>query len=168
VQGDQLLSKLNWKETAELLAMTAIVASLLFVGLQLKQSQDIAIATQYHQRTALAVEVFNAQLESGDLAFWGKASGRKLTEQLPYEKLGQRWLTGAVYLAVADNHYYQYQSGFLEEESWQPQRLTLRLNLANPESAIHYALRSVIGPYRASFLALCDELIAEAESEARE
>jgi hypothetical protein len=162
------MNKLNWKETAELLAMAAIVASLLFVGLQLKQAQDIAISTQYHQRTALAVEVFNAQLESGDLAFWGKATGREPTEELPYEELGQRWLTGAVYLALADNHYYQYQSGFLEEESWQAQRRTLKLNLATPESAIHYALRSRNGAYRASFLELCDELTAEAASEARE
>jgi hypothetical protein len=42
------MSKLNWKETAELLAMAAIVASLLFVGLQLKQAQDIGAVNWRH------------------------------------------------------------------------------------------------------------------------
>lgn len=38
----------NWKEFAELTGIVAIVASLLFVGLQLKQGHEIALATQYH------------------------------------------------------------------------------------------------------------------------
>ena len=34
----------NWKDTAELIGVAAIVASLIFVGLQLKQERDLAIA----------------------------------------------------------------------------------------------------------------------------
>ena len=34
----------NWKDTAELIGIAAIVASLIFVGLQLKQDRDLAIA----------------------------------------------------------------------------------------------------------------------------
>ena len=34
----------NWKDIAELTGIAAIVASLIFVGLQLKQSQDIALS----------------------------------------------------------------------------------------------------------------------------
>lgn len=36
----------NWKDTAELVGIAAIVASLVFVGLELQQSQRIAIAEQ--------------------------------------------------------------------------------------------------------------------------
>lgn len=36
----------NWKDTAELLGIAAIVASLIFVGLELRQSQRIAYAEQ--------------------------------------------------------------------------------------------------------------------------
>ncbi len=46
----------NWKGTAELIGFTAIVASLIFVGLQLKQSQEIAIAAQYQERANAEVE----------------------------------------------------------------------------------------------------------------
>jgi len=41
------LKPTNWKDIAELIGITAIVASLIFVGLQLKQSQEIAMAAQY-------------------------------------------------------------------------------------------------------------------------
>jgi hypothetical protein len=34
----------------QIVGMVAIVASLVFVGMQLKQSQDIAIAAQYQAR----------------------------------------------------------------------------------------------------------------------
>jgi hypothetical protein len=44
------IKKSDWKDIAELIGIAAIVASLLFVGLQMKQSQEIAIAAQYHDR----------------------------------------------------------------------------------------------------------------------
>ena len=37
----------SWKNIGELLGVTAIVASLIFVGLQMQQDQDIAIADTY-------------------------------------------------------------------------------------------------------------------------
>ena len=37
----------NWKDIAELLGIGAIVASLIFVGLQIQQDQEIAIAATY-------------------------------------------------------------------------------------------------------------------------
>ena len=41
----------SWKDVAELVGIIAIVASLIFVGLELRQSQQIAIAGQYQDRT---------------------------------------------------------------------------------------------------------------------
>ena len=38
------MRKADWKSIAELIGIAAIVASLLFVGLQMRQSQEIAIA----------------------------------------------------------------------------------------------------------------------------
>ncbi len=37
------MNKTNWKDIAELIGIAAIVASSVFVGIQMKQSQDIAI-----------------------------------------------------------------------------------------------------------------------------
>ena len=48
------MSKSNWKDIAEFTGMVAIVLSLIFVGLQMKQSQEIAIAETYQQEIEAA------------------------------------------------------------------------------------------------------------------
>ena len=50
------MKKEELKAAAELIGIAAIVASLVFVGLQMKQSQDIAIAEQYQARSTAASE----------------------------------------------------------------------------------------------------------------
>ena len=86
------------------------------------------------------------------------------TERTP-EDLGRLILTGLSYLTLADNHYYQYQSGFLDDESWNTQRRTLKRQLAHPASASRYTLENSTTTFRESFVQLCDDLIAEIESE---
>ncbi len=150
--------------------MAAIVASLVFVGLQLKQSQDIAIATQYHERASLAIDIFNAQLESGDLSMWARLGGLDATADRSVEDQGRAYLTGLSYLTLADNHYYQFQSDFLDDESWGTQRRTLKRFLAHPASAatLRFAIRSSTSTFRDSFVELCNEIVAEIESESGE
>jgi hypothetical protein len=57
-------NKSSWKDTAELIGIAAIVASLIFVGLQLKQEQNIAIA-----QTIQGFAETNANLRMGGLEF---------------------------------------------------------------------------------------------------
>ena len=155
----------DWKGTAELIGITAIVASLIFVGLQLKQSQEIAIGTQYHQRAALAVENFNAQLESGDLRVWGMISGLEITPDRSVEDAGRSHLMGVTYLIMADNHFFQYQSGFTDEESWQTQRALLKSVMGSTLSPPRAVLEKSGYPFRPSFVELCNTVIEELRSE---
>ena len=166
ITGDSSMRTTNWKDVAELMGITAIVASLIFVGLQLKQSQEIAIATQYHQRAALAVENFNAQLESGDLRVWGRISGLDITPDRSVEDAGRIHLMGVTYLTMADNHFYQYQSGFMDEESWQTQRALLKRVLGTAISPPRGVLDQNIIGFRPSFIELCNTLMEENRSEA--
>jgi hypothetical protein len=53
------------KDIAELIGLVAIVASLIFVGLQLKQSQEIALATQYQARAETTMNLSLAHIEAG-------------------------------------------------------------------------------------------------------
>ena len=95
----------NWKDIAELFGVASIVASLIFVGLQLKQSQKIAIADVYQQQAALLIEVqISAYTSEQRLeAIVKRDSGKPLTEadkrilysiKLPwltyYENVGSR------------------------------------------------------------------------------
>ncbi len=111
-----LLKTIHWKDIAELIAVVAIVASLLFVGLQLKQSQQIALATQYQARTQAIQGLIETQMEIGQVTNapgWRDAVSNGV---LAFDINEAHWL----WLAF-DNHYFQYQSGFLEESAWQAQ-----------------------------------------------
>ena len=69
----------DWKGIAEMIGITAIVASLIFVGLQMKQSQDIANAERSMLRAAILVEVNNAINEYANIWASGN-SGEELNE----------------------------------------------------------------------------------------
>jgi hypothetical protein len=63
----------NWKSIAELLGITAVVASLVFVGLQLQQAQDIAIAEMNASLVANVAEENNAVMENVNVWMRGNA-----------------------------------------------------------------------------------------------
>jgi len=105
------------KDIAELIGLVAIVASLIFVGLQLKQSQEIALATQYQARAETTMNLSLVHLEAG------------YTPRIPSLRAGvsdevsSEDINTYLWLWIAmDNHYYQYQAGFLSEEAWQAQQ----------------------------------------------
>jgi len=54
----------SWRATAEMIGIAAIVASLIFVGLELRQSQQIALASQYQERTDSGRQYFYESLNS--------------------------------------------------------------------------------------------------------
>jgi len=54
----------NWKDIAGMLGIGAIVASLIFVGLQLQQSREIAVGPQYQERANAAIENYMSQIQS--------------------------------------------------------------------------------------------------------
>ena len=63
----------------QLTGMTGIIASLIFVGLQLKQSQEIAIAETFLSILSSEIEVLNSTSENAEI--WAKAnSGAELTD----------------------------------------------------------------------------------------
>ena len=106
----------QWKDVAELTGLVAIVASLIFVGLQLKQSQDIALATQYQARAETTMNLSLAHIEAGYTTRIPSLRAG-LSDEVSAEDINTNlWLWIAM-----DNHHYQYQAGFLSEEAWQAQ-----------------------------------------------
>ncbi len=70
----------GWKDTVELVGIAAIVASLVFVGLQMRQEQEIAIVDTYGELSQSGVELtfkIGEQLE-----IWKKGlDGEHLTDE---------------------------------------------------------------------------------------
>jgi hypothetical protein len=62
----------DWKEIAELIGIAAIVASLIFVGVQLKQEQQIALTEIYEASVSSATELDIAISENANI--WLKSN----------------------------------------------------------------------------------------------
>lgn len=101
----------NWKVLAELVGIIAIVASLIFVGLQLKQGHEVALAAQYQARAEAYMDFSLAGIE----ADWMIPPLRSLGG----EKVSARDISAVMWQwTYFDNNNFQYQSGFLTAEAW--------------------------------------------------
>ena len=86
----------NWtsKDIAEIIGITAIVLSLVFVGLQMKQSQEIAIAETYQQE--ISATYAGGSLAAANAEAVAKANrGAELSEAEVFalrEYVRTRWL----------------------------------------------------------------------------
>jgi len=80
----------NWKEITELAGIVAIVVSLVFVGMQLQQTQAVAIAEMDANDLANQIEESNLMIENADVWVRGNAD-EELTpvESVIYERLIQ-------------------------------------------------------------------------------
>ncbi len=145
------LNHTNWKDIAELIAIVAIVASLIFVGLQLKQGQQIALATQYQARTQSVQGLIETQMEIGQVT---NAPGWRdaISEGILSSDINEtHWL----WLAF-DNHYFQYQSGFLEESAWEAQLRNIRDLYSDCRMRLVYDWRK--NGLRSEFVELVDSI----------
>ena len=109
----------SWKDIAELIGIAAIVASLVFVGVQIRQEAAATRSAAVLQLKDSWVQLNLAQATSLDLArafdvvdtngWESDAQARALVEGF-YRTLFHNW----------SNAYYQYRIGTLEEEQWIP------------------------------------------------
>lgn len=116
----------NWKDIAEIVGIAAIVASLIFVGMQMKQSQAIAISTAYQARVAAGMEM-NAAMAANErvLTAFNKPQIEGLDSLSPEEVWAGQAMTRSLMQAY-DNIHYQYESGFLHQESWDLARADMK------------------------------------------
>ncbi len=147
----------HWKDIAEVSGMAAIVASLAFVGLELRQSRQIAIADIYQQQSALAVQIqTRASEELYSRVLMKSVSGEPMSEAEAMIYQSEIITPGLIYL---ENNHFQYEMELLSEEHWQANVRGLRewakdrlFREAWPDMRTHW---------RTSFAELIDELIEE-------
>ena len=78
----------NWRESAELIGIVAIIASLIFLGLQIRQTQAIATSEMNAGALITTLEESNAIIENAEI--WAKGNaGEDLTaiEEVVFERL---------------------------------------------------------------------------------
>ena len=159
----------------QIVGMIAVVLSLIFVGLQIKQSQDIAIAAQYQARHDANADVLMAALQSdAALRVWGRGVRASILAnphnseefkasamEMPVEEIAAQHLMALATLKNFDNIYFQYQSGFLGEEMWQAMHLNLKMQLNDPDSSLRSTYLFRPGTWRESFREVVDDILNE-------
>jgi hypothetical protein len=112
----------NLRDWLEIVGLFAVVASLIFVGLQMKQTHEIALASQYQERANNQLELLRTDMEKGKSSisliegsptFVGiEPTPEKVNYVFNYVQYG--WL-------VLDNIHFQYEAGFLPHDHWESQ-----------------------------------------------
>ncbi len=170
------MHKPSWKDIAEFIGIGAIVASLIFVGLELQQQQKIAIAAQYQERSRTGIDYF---LEISERSLWQQRTAERLRHQYDFSGLSMEdrellengsprdiadlFVQAQVNLLIFDNNYFQYQSGFSSEEAWQKQRERLKWTL-QMNSFARQEIRIFGSRFRSSFVDVASRVIDEIES----
>ena len=169
------MSKTGWKDIAEIIGIAAIVASLVFVGLELRQSQQIAIAGQYQQRaesfvgqlySRLPLEAEQERLAEMVRSTYSDVIDPSVLESMSDQRIALDFVRASADGTTFDNNYFQYQSGTMSDDGWQAMRGRLKRALrTSPFLRAEMLTRGE--RYRESFRNLCDELLAEIAMENR-
>ncbi len=150
--------KLN--DWMQVVGIFALVASLIFVGLEMRQSHRIALSAAYQARADSSMTLRMASLDSETLqsAKAKLGQGMGLDQLTPEEAVvvRDRWNAQLVYL---ENMHYQYVSGFISEEQWQSNRVELTFMLSSSPEWRHSMVDSC-DLFRDSF---CAEMRAAVE-----
>jgi len=107
---------MNWKDIVEVVGISAIVASLIFVGLQMKQSQEIALSQAFQLRSDTSIEVLLSTTDN-PAYISGTRKGRA-GEPLSEDEKGVLRQYVLVFLYMWENLHYQYANGFIDEDRW--------------------------------------------------
>ena len=158
---------MNWKDVAEFVGIAAIVASLVFVGLQLRQSQEIAIAAASQNRTAIAVELV-ATIASDPVlrsAMTKQQSGQ--AESMTADERTAHAAIAYANLVLFEDTHLQYRNGFVSEEKWVGTRRNLKSGLWDYQGGpmLREVYESTASNWSPPFSELVDELIGEIEDE---
>jgi len=147
----------------QVFGLFGVIASLIFVGLQMMQDREIALSAIFQERAASATELY-LEMASNDTLRLGmiKVAEGQSDQLTPLEQTAIQ----AFALAgkqMADNSFYQYQQGFAPEEHWLQIKETMKSAWRNSVSR-EAVLNS---PMRPSFREEIERINRELEAEAR-
>jgi hypothetical protein len=109
---------MNIEKISNILGVASVIASLIFVGLELQQSQLIALAGQQQARTELNSNKLLTELELigeiGPTAVTGGIEWEQMdAQQKVIREQIQRW-----YWMINENNFFQNEMGLLSEDIW--------------------------------------------------
>ena len=110
------VKKVSLDTWIQLLGMLGVIASLVFVGLQMRQSQQIALAAQQTERMQVFTDIVNTFTESG-LQY--EALNLNGEERVSSDSFNLAINVVHQALWVFENDFLQYSLGLMDESIWQ-------------------------------------------------
>ena len=111
------MGKIAIEDLIQLFGMVGIIGSLIFVGLEMQQSQRLAVASQQQERAAITVDMINAFYEV-DVDFQSTYFDKEFNYQLSTEEIAYRNMVHKGWL-LYENDFYQYKQGLMDELTWE-------------------------------------------------
>ena len=112
------MKKVSLDTWIQLLGMFSVVAGLIFVGLEMQQTQRIALANQQQSRTELNSNRLLTELElfgeiGADAITVGLEWSNMTIQQKAIRQQVQRW-----FWALLENNFFQNEMGLLSDDLW--------------------------------------------------
>ena len=148
-------AKIN--DWVQIIGIFALVASLVFVGFQIKQTHEIAESDAYQSRASTSIELSAMRASSPDFtSAMAKIYAGNSDELTPQEEVTVEYFFGAL-ITMLENHHFQVEAGYLPDEHWEKNLNELRCELSLP------LFREMIDywEWRPSFKAVIDEIKAD-------
>ena len=102
------------KDLFALIGVISIIGALLFIGLQLKLSNELEQAAQHQARAAHTMSLYAGTIQSElDWSTRLEDDGERSRAEIVANQNIDLWAWTAI-----ENQYYQYERGFLSEEDW--------------------------------------------------
>jgi|TARA_B110000196_G_scaffold261160_1_gene232565 hypothetical protein len=119
------MKKVNLDTWIQLIGIFSIVASLIFVGLEMRQSQRIAQAGQQQDRTASFLGLLGANSEAGvDWQSTVYEENSEYGEKFTLPEIVRRNNYHA-HLFTYENDYFQYSQGLMPQSVWDAKLVAL-------------------------------------------
>ena len=122
------------KEIFEIVGVAGVIASLIFVGLQMVFDRRIAVASVFHERTTMFQDAQIAQLqdsgvvvmrakawEAGNLPSWwnNEIEQYRQSRNLSMEDMVRMTILARMQLIRLNDIYFQYTQGLVPELTWE-------------------------------------------------
>ena len=111
---------------ANFLGVIGIIGSLVFVALELRQSQKIALAAQQQARTEVFTNVVNSVNQASSVSLYQILSQVMANEALTSqeEKIAENYAFQTVW--IFENDFIQYKAGLIDEDVWSAKLFSMR------------------------------------------
>ena len=153
------MKKIDVDTWIQLLGMFGVIASLIFVGLEMRQSQRIALVSQMQERSYTASSEAYAFTEANLDWFSSKFNIQPATELTTEQKAARNSENVSWFIYEAD--YFQYSQGLMTEPVWQAKLRAMEVNLKRCEYPEIYQVRSEL--VEEKFKAILDGMPSQCE-----